>query len=72
MDSRVTECLAQNAKQAGRPAGSAAAGTVPDEAERAIPGFKGPESHQYKDDMWVYRYMPDTPAEASGAEKADA
>ena len=43
-----------------------------DEAERAIPGFKGPESHQYKDDMWVYLYMPDTPAEASGAEKADA
>lgn len=55
-----------------------------DEAERAIPGFKGPESHQYKDDMWVYLYMPDTPdtpdaptssdsADAtSGGEAADA
>jgi len=30
-----------------------------DEAERRIPGFKGPESHQYKDDMWVYLYMPE-------------
>ncbi|MFN9077116.1 MAG: RsmD family RNA methyltransferase [bacterium] len=41
-----------------------------DESERALPGFKGPESHQYKDDMWVYLYMPDTPDEA--AEKSDA
>lgn len=32
-----------------------------DEAERALPGFKGPESHRYKDDMWVYLYMPDAP-----------
>lgn len=31
------------------------------EAERALPGFKGPESHRYKDDMWVYLYMPDAP-----------
>lgn len=38
-----------------------------DETERVIPGFKGPESHQYKDDMWVYLYMPDRTAE-----KADA
>jgi 16S rRNA (guanine(966)-N(2))-methyltransferase RsmD len=41
-----------------------------DESERTLPGFKGPESHQYKDDMWVYLYMPDTPDEA--AEKSDA
>jgi 16S rRNA (guanine966-N2)-methyltransferase len=41
-----------------------------DEEERKILGFKGPESHQYKDDMWVYLYMPDTPDEA--AEKSDA
>ena len=26
--------------------------------ERAIPGFDGPESHRYKDDMWVYLYAP--------------
>lgn len=31
--------------------------------DRAIPGFVGPESHRYKDDMWVYLYMP-APAEA--------
>jgi 16S rRNA (guanine966-N2)-methyltransferase len=42
-----------------------------DESERAIPGFKGPESHQYKDDMWVYLYMPDAP-EGDSAEKSDA
>jgi 16S rRNA (guanine966-N2)-methyltransferase len=35
-----------------------------DETERVIPGFKGPESHQYKDDMWVYLYMPDRSAES--------
>lgn len=39
------------------------------EEERAIPGFKGPESHQYKDDMFVYLYMPDRSADA---ERADA
>jgi 16S rRNA (guanine(966)-N(2))-methyltransferase RsmD len=43
-----------------------------DETERAIPGFRGPETHQYKDDMWVYLYMPDGAADASGAEKTDA
>ncbi len=42
-----------------------------DEAERTLPGFKGPESHQYKDDMWVYLYMPDTP-ESAAAETPDA
>jgi 16S rRNA (guanine(966)-N(2))-methyltransferase RsmD len=42
-----------------------------DEAERALPGFRGPESHQYKDDMWVYLYMPDVP-EGESAEKSDA
>ncbi|MEY3025353.1 MAG: rRNA ((966)-N(2))-methyltransferase RsmD [Planctomycetota bacterium] len=34
-----------------------------EEPERSIPGFEGPESHRYKDDMWVYLYMP-APAEA--------
>jgi 16S rRNA (guanine966-N2)-methyltransferase len=43
-----------------------------DEDERKIPGFKGPESHQYKDDMFVYLYMPDRSGEAASAEKADA
>ena len=49
-----------------------------DEEERKIPGFKGPESHQYKDDMWVYLYMPDrgasAPAESpeTGAEQGHA
>ncbi|MEY2715429.1 MAG: rRNA ((966)-N(2))-methyltransferase RsmD [Planctomycetota bacterium] len=49
-----------------------------DEEERKIPGFKGPESHQYKDDMWVYLYMPDrgatTPPEATttGSEQGHA
>ena len=45
-----------------------------DETERVIPGFKGPESHQYKDDMWVYLYMPDRGpgAAAEVSEKADA
>ncbi|MEY5061128.1 MAG: rRNA ((966)-N(2))-methyltransferase RsmD [Planctomycetota bacterium] len=43
-----------------------------DEDERRIPGFKGPESHQYKDDMFVYLYMPDRSGEAASAEKADA
>ena len=38
-----------------------------DEEERTIPGFKGPESHQYKDDMWVYLYMPDRSAEKTDA-----
>ena len=38
------------------------------EPERSIPGFVGPESHRYKDDMWVYLYMP----EKVDAEKADA
>lgn len=42
-----------------------------DEAERTLPGFKGPESHRYKDDMWVYLYMPDTP-NGETAEKPDA
>ena len=42
-----------------------------DEAERTLPGFVGPESHQYKDDMWVYLYMPDTPA-GEAAERPDA
>jgi 16S rRNA (guanine966-N2)-methyltransferase len=26
--------------------------------ERALPGFAGPEVHEYKDDMFVYLYMP--------------
>lgn len=39
-----------------------------DEEERKIPGFKGPESHQYKDDMWVYLYMPDRGPSASAEE----
>jgi 16S rRNA (guanine(966)-N(2))-methyltransferase RsmD len=26
--------------------------------ERSIPGFDGPEAHRYKDDMFVYLYMP--------------
>lgn len=49
-----------------------------DEEERKIPGFKGPESHQYKDDMWVYLYMPDRGPSASaegtetGAEQGHA
>ena len=39
-----------------------------DEEERRIPGFKGPESHQYKDDMFVYLYMPERAAgESAGA-----
>ncbi len=29
-----------------------------EESERVIPGFDGPESHRYKDDMFVYLYMP--------------
>lgn len=40
--------------------------------ERAIPGFRGPESHRYKDDMWVYLYMPDEPAGDCGADAARA
>ncbi|MFZ9879947.1 MAG: RsmD family RNA methyltransferase [Phycisphaerales bacterium] len=36
--------------------------------ERTLPGFKGPESHRYKDDMWVYLYMPD----GGESEPADA
>ena len=43
-----------------------------DEEERKIPGFKGPESHQYKDDMFVYLYMPDRSGDSAAAEKADA
>lgn len=43
-----------------------------DEEERRIPGFKGPESHQYKDDMFVYLYMPDRSGDGAAAEKADA
>ena len=31
-----------------------------DEPEKLIPGFIGPEVHQYKDDMFVYLYMPDS------------
>jgi hypothetical protein len=42
-----------------------------DDAERTLPGFKGPESHRYKDDMWVYLYMPDS-QEGAAAEKTDA
>jgi hypothetical protein len=41
-----------------------------DEEERRIAGFSGPESHQYKDDMWVYLYMPDQGAGAT--EQSDA
>ena len=41
-----------------------------DEEERRIAGFSGPESHRYKDDMWVYLYMPDQAAGA--AEQSDA
>jgi 16S rRNA (guanine966-N2)-methyltransferase len=43
-----------------------------DEDERKISGFKGPESHQYKDDMFVYLYMPDRSGDGAAAEKADA
>jgi hypothetical protein len=46
-----------------------------DEPEKTIPGFLGPEVHQYKDDMFVYLYMPDSAraddAESDG-ESADA
>jgi 16S rRNA (guanine966-N2)-methyltransferase len=42
-----------------------------DESERALPGFSGPESHQYKDDMWVYLYMPDTPDEPGATDGAN-
>jgi 16S rRNA (guanine966-N2)-methyltransferase len=42
-----------------------------DESERALPGFSGPESHQYKDDMWVYLYMPDTPDEPGTTDGAN-
>jgi 16S rRNA (guanine966-N2)-methyltransferase len=42
-----------------------------DESERALPGFRGPESHQYKDDMWVYLYMPDTPDEPGATDGAN-
>jgi 16S rRNA (guanine966-N2)-methyltransferase len=37
-----------------------------EEPERSIPGFRGPEAHQYKDDMWVYLYMPDEGESALG------
>jgi 16S rRNA (guanine966-N2)-methyltransferase len=40
-----------------------------DPPERAIPGFLGPEVHQYKDDMFVYLYMPDS-ARAAGESSA--
>lgn len=42
--------------------------------ERAIPGFDGPESHRYKDDMWVYLYAPSAAgaAGAAGGETEDA
>ncbi len=43
-----------------------------DEAERALPGFKGPESHRYKDDMWVYLYMPDAPDTPAVPDTPDA
>lgn len=42
-----------------------------DPPERAIPGFIGPEVHQYKDDMFVYLYMPDS-ARAAGEAAGDA
>ena len=35
------------------------------EPERTIPGFRGPESHRYKDDMWVYLYMPDASSDVA-------
>jgi len=40
-----------------------------DPPEKALPGFRGPEVHQYKDDMFVYLYMPvaDEAAETSSA-----
>jgi 16S rRNA (guanine966-N2)-methyltransferase len=41
-----------------------------DEEERRIAGFAGPESHRYKDDMWVYLYMPDQSAGTAGQSHA--
>jgi 16S rRNA (guanine(966)-N(2))-methyltransferase RsmD len=40
-----------------------------DQPEKTLPGFRGPEVHQYKDDMFVYLYMPDAgeAAETSSA-----
>jgi hypothetical protein len=35
--------------------------------DRIIAGFEGPESHQYKDDMFVYIYMPDSTEESVDA-----
>ena len=43
-----------------------------DAEERQIAGFRGPESHQYKDDMWVYLYMPDHADDAGASPGASA
>ena len=42
-----------------------------EEPERTIPGFIGPESHRYKDDMWVYLYMPAQTQAPAGGEGGD-
>ncbi|MFM7262060.1 MAG: RsmD family RNA methyltransferase [bacterium] len=39
-----------------------------DPPEKALPGFRGPEVHQYKDDMFVYLYMPDAGDAAASSE----
>ncbi|MCE2885635.1 MAG: RsmD family RNA methyltransferase [Planctomycetaceae bacterium] len=43
-----------------------------DPPEKALPGFRGPEVHQYKDDMFVYLYMPDALDAAAGLEAGAA
>lgn len=42
-----------------------------DPPEKALAGFRGPEVHQYKDDMFVYLYMPDL-GEAAAVSDAGA
>ncbi len=43
-----------------------------EEDERTLPGFAGPEIHRYKDDMFVYLYMPQPAPDAAPADGVPA
>lgn len=41
----------------------------PDEAELKVEGFRGPEPHRYRKDMWVLLYEPDPSAAAPPSDR---
>lgn len=40
----------------------------PEEADQSVEGFAGPESRQYRPDMWIHLYQPETATVARDAE----